>query len=350
MIKQSDHSENRRGFTLIELLVVISIISVLIALLLPAVQSAREAARRTQCTNNLKQIALAAHTYLDSVGSLPQGMTFQINANTPSRTAYGQVNNSNSVFVSMLPFMEQQPLFNSTNFSVNMYNCHNNTVNATGLSVMWCPSDFKVSEPQVLPDGSLHDPGATTMRYSSYAGNTGTWMLWYQQQLPPQTIMNGLFHIRSAVTLASILDGLSNTLAFSEHAHTLLDPSSAIEWHWWTSGYYADTLFCTMYPMNPFRKLNGRPAGGTGGTRHAPYLVSASSLHPGGTNFAFADGSVRFIKETIDSWPQNPATGIAQGLTFDPAGPYIEAGAVRRGVYQALSTRNGGEILSADSY
>jgi prepilin-type processing-associated H-X9-DG protein len=178
-------------------------------------------------------------------------------------------------------------------------------------------------------------------------------MLWYQQQLPPQTLMNGLFHIRSAVTLASITDGTSNTLAFSERAHTLLDPPSAVSWNWWTSGNYGDTLFCTMYPMNPFRRLNGLPADqfadSTGDDRHAPFLVSASSLHPGGANFAFADGSVRFIKESIDSWTQDPATGIAAGLTFNPTGPYIEAGIVRRGVYQALSTRNGGEALSADS-
>src|SRR5450759_1597861 len=88
-----------KGFTLIELLVVIAIIAVLIGLLLPAVQAAREAARRAQCLNNLKQIALAAHNYLDVIGALPQGMTFQVDANNPGASALGQVSTSHSIFV-----------------------------------------------------------------------------------------------------------------------------------------------------------------------------------------------------------------------------------------------------------
>jgi prepilin-type N-terminal cleavage/methylation domain-containing protein/prepilin-type processing-associated H-X9-DG protein len=351
MSRFNPRSTTRKGFTLVELLVAISIIGALIALLLPAVQAAREAARRMQCTNNLKQIALAAHNYLDSVGTLPQGLTFQVDANNPSASAFGQMSISNSIFVSMLAFLEQQPLFNATNFSVNMYNCHNYTVIATGLSFVWCPSDFRVSQPVDFP-GGFFDPVPATIHYTSYAGCTGTWMLWYQQQLPPQTLMNGLFSIRSAVTLASITDGLSNTMAFSERAHSMLDEPSAVEWNWWTSGYYGDTLYDTMYPMNPFRRLDGLAAdqyadGPSGDTRHAPFLVSASSLHPGGANFAFMDGSVRFLKETIDSWPQDRTTGLPVGLTFDPNGPYKETGTVRRGVYQALSTRNGGEVVDA---
>ena len=345
---------SRRGFTLIELLVVISIISVLIALLLPAVQAAREAARRIQCTNNLKQIALAALNYLSVVEALPQGMPFQVDANNPGQLCPGECFTSGSLFLSLLTYMEQQPLFNATNFSVNMYNAHNSTVSATGVGGLWCPSDPKAAAPQTLPDGWMLDPGATTMKYTSYAGNTGTWMLWYQQDYPPQRSMNGLFHIRSAVTLASITDGLSNTIAFGERAHTMLDDATALDWNWWTSGNYGDTLFCTMYPMNPFRKVDGLAADwyadSTGDERQAPFIISASSMHPGGANFAFMDGSVRFLKDTIDTWTQNPKTGAPAGLTFDPAGPYKESGFVRRGVYQKLSTLNGGEVISADSY
>jgi prepilin-type N-terminal cleavage/methylation domain-containing protein/prepilin-type processing-associated H-X9-DG protein len=339
----------RRGFTLIELLVVISIIAVMIALLLPAVQAAREAARRMQCVNNLKQITLAAQNYVNAIGALPQGMTFMANANTPALTAFGEMNTSNSLFTALLPYLEQTALYNAWNYNVHMYNAPNFTISATGLSVLWCPSDYKVSDPVSLPDGSLLDPGVVSMRYTSYAGNAGTWEYWYQQQLPPQPGMNGLFHLRSAVPLAAITDGLSNTFAFSERAHSMLDAPSALNWQWWTSGYYGDTLFSTLYPMNPFRKMDGlaadQYADDTGDTRQAPFLASASSMHPGGANFAFMDGSVRFLKDSIDSWAQDPATVLPKGLTFDPAGPYKETGVVRRGVYQALSTRNGSEVI-----
>ena len=122
MIRPTHPGAGRNAFTLIELLVVIAIIAVLIGLLLPAVQSAREAARRGQCLNNLKQIALAAHNYLDAVGALPQGMPFQVNGNNPGATAFGQVNTAHSIFVSMLPQLEQQALFNAVNFNMNLWN------------------------------------------------------------------------------------------------------------------------------------------------------------------------------------------------------------------------------------
>ncbi len=347
----------RNGFTLIELLVVIAIIAVLIGLLLPAVQSAREAARRAQCTNNLKQIALAAHNYLDAVGTLPQGMPFQVNGNTPGASNLGPPDwptTAHSVFVAMLPQLEQQPLFNSVNFNMNMWNAPNFTIHGVAIGTLCCPSDYRVYDPRTLPDGSMQDPGAVTMRYTSYTGNAGTWVLWFQQDFPPQRYMNGLFHIRSAVRLAEITDGTSNTLAFGEHAHTMYDDTTGLWYNWWTSGNYGDTLFCTLYPMNPFRRMDGLAADlaadSSGDDRQAPFLLGASSLHPGGANFAFMDGSVRFIKETVDSWVQDPSTLLPRGLTFDPAGPYKESGVVRRGVYQALSTRNGGEVIGAGDY
>jgi prepilin-type N-terminal cleavage/methylation domain-containing protein/prepilin-type processing-associated H-X9-DG protein len=349
MSKPTRRRAGRLGFTLIELLVVISIIGLLIALLLPAVMAAREAARRFQCANNLKQIALAAQNYLSAVGTLPQGMPFQVDMNAPGGTAWGQIQLSHSVFVSLLPYMEQQPLFNMVNFHVSIFNSPNFTVSAYGLSGLWCPSDFNVSKPGTIPDGGQLDPGVTTVRYTSYAGNAGTWVLWYQQQRPPQNDMKGLFHIRSAVTFADVTDGSSNTFAFSERAHSMLDADSAIWWNWWTSGNYGDTLFCTLYPMNPFRKVNGTVID-ENDDRQEPFIISASSMHPGGANFAFMDGSVRFLKDSIGCWgPPNPATRLPAGLTFNPAGPYKETGVVPRGVYQALSTRSGGEVISADS-
>jgi prepilin-type N-terminal cleavage/methylation domain-containing protein/prepilin-type processing-associated H-X9-DG protein len=354
MSKPTGPRSSRRGFTLIELLVVISVIGALIALLLPAVQSAREAARRIQCTNNLKQIALAAQGYVGAIGSLPQGMPFQVDANTPTKTEFGQIYTTHSVFVSLLPYLEQQPLFNMVNFQVAICNAHNFTVSATAVIGLCCPSDFRASEPRTLPDGWQLDAGETTMRYTSYAGNAGTWMLWYQQQLPPQTAMNGLFSIRSAVTLASITDGQSSTLAFGERAHSMLDDASALGWHWWIAGNYGDTLFCTLYPLNPFRKVDGlaadQYANNTGDDREAPFIISASSMHPGGANFAFVDGSVRFLKETIRSWPQDPDTGLPKCLIRDPKGPYKETCVVIKGIYQELSTRDGEEVIAPGSF
>jgi prepilin-type N-terminal cleavage/methylation domain-containing protein/prepilin-type processing-associated H-X9-DG protein len=346
MSKPTPRRAAHRGFTLIELLVVIFIIGVLIALLLPAVQSAREAARRAQCLSNFKQIALAAHSYLDVNNTLPQGIMDQRSFPIPSPW---QFTSSGSNFVSLLPHLEQQPLFNAANYTFNMYNAPNFTISATGVGTLWCPSDDNVSQHKTLPDGALLDPGAVTMNYTSYAGNAGTWFLFSSQQLPPQKSMNGLFHINSAVTLAAITDGTSNTIAFSERAHSLLDETSSLWWHWWTSGNYGDTLFCTLFPMNPFRKVNGVYID-SGDARADAYISGASSLHPGGANFAFLDGSVRFLKETINSWPADQNTGIPIGVTFDPNGPYKLAPTVRFGVYQALSTRAGGEVVSTDAY
>jgi prepilin-type N-terminal cleavage/methylation domain-containing protein/prepilin-type processing-associated H-X9-DG protein len=349
MSRPNRRRAGRLGFTLIELLVVIAIIGALIALLLPAVQAAREAARRIQCTNNLRQIALAAQNYMNAVGTLPQGMPLQVDMNTPGGTSWDLLVVSHSVFVSLLPYLEQQPVFNRVNFQVSIFNAPNYTVSATAVNGLCCPSDFKAWEPGTIPDGGQIDPGVTTMRYTSYAGNAGTWVLWWQQQRPPQTAMNGLFYIRSSVDFAAITDGSSNTLAFSERAHSMLDADSALNWNWWTSGNYGDTTFCTLYPPNPFRKVNGKVID-VNDDRQEPFIISASSMHPGGANFAFMDGSVRFLKDDIDSWVQNPATRLRVGLTFDPAGPYKEKGVVRRGLYQAFSTRSGGEVVDAGSY
>jgi prepilin-type N-terminal cleavage/methylation domain-containing protein/prepilin-type processing-associated H-X9-DG protein len=333
-----------RGFTLIELLVVIAIISVLIAPLLPAVQAAREAARRAQCVNNLKQLALAAHNYHDVTGALPMGCPLY-------RFPDVDVALGHSVFVAMLPQLEQQPLYNAVNFSRNIYTYANQTVHLTKLNVLHCPSDSKVGNTVVAPYDMYDIPqGSVFLNYTSYAACTGPWIHMTSDLglLPSLTAQDlGLVYVNSAVRFASITDGLSSTILLGEHAHSLLDDESVRDWNWWFDGAYGDTLFRTLYPINPQRKLTAGPI--TFAASYA-YAEAASSLHPGGANFAFADGSVRFLKDTIDTWAFDQSTGLPIGLTGDPGTPYQLAPGRRFGIYQALSTRAGGEVLSADSY
>jgi prepilin-type processing-associated H-X9-DG protein len=219
------------------------------------------------------------------------------------------------------------------------------------VSGFLCPSDGKVGNTVVAPY-SLYDipEGKLRLSYTSYAACTGPWIHMTSDLtlLPRLTAQDlGLAYVNSAVRFAGITDGLSNTILFGEHAHSLLDDSSATDWHWWFDGAYGDTLFRTLYPMNPQRKLT---AGSTSVDASNAYVEAASSFHPGGANFAFADGSVKFLKDTIDTWPFDQGTGLPIGVTGDPGTPYTLAPGRRFGVYQALSTRNGGEVISADAY
>jgi prepilin-type N-terminal cleavage/methylation domain-containing protein/prepilin-type processing-associated H-X9-DG protein len=338
----------RRGFSLIELLVVISVIAILVGLLLPAVQSAREAARRIQCTNNLKQIALATHGYVDSWTTLPRGgFLQQAFAGSGLYDPTGAPYVSGGVFLLLLPYVEQRPLYNGMNFDVNVFTAINATISATGLSTLWCPSDSGMSNRRMVPDGSFYDPGPFPVNYTSYAGNYGIWSQGWLPQYNGQ--LNGLFLREAVVSLASVTDGSSNTLAFGEHAQAILNPSDQLCYHWWPSGYVPDTLFITLYPMNPERTMADSPdiIGWDW------YVYAAASQHPGGCNFAFLDGSVRFLKETINCWRIDPATRLPAGISFTPApfGRIVRvAPETQFPVYQALSTRNGGEVIDAGSY
>ena len=333
------------GFTLIELLVVIAIIAILIALLLPAVQAAREAARRVGCVNNLKQLALASQNYLNALNTLPQG------TGVATDPADGSLQPSNNLFIAILPYLEQQSLFSAFNFSLPTYVRANYTISAVGVGTLWCPSDSTVSQPQTATD-MLEGPG--TMYYTSYAGCTGTW---YHPSFNPirQAQINGLFWIQSSVRLAMITDGTSQTIIFGERAHALLSCSTpagggippCLDWHWWTSGAFGDILFSTLYPVNPQRKVVNANAGGD--TVSTSFIQAASSLHPGGANFAMVDGSVRFVKDTINCWPIDPTTGLPVGMTFGGS-PALYSDTTPFGTYQAISSRNRGEVVSADAY
>jgi prepilin-type N-terminal cleavage/methylation domain-containing protein/prepilin-type processing-associated H-X9-DG protein len=319
----------RNAFTLIELLVVIAIIAVLIALLLPAVQSAREAARRIQCTNNLKQIGLALHNYHDSVSSFPLGRTIPFNI-------------SFSPLARFLPYVEQANLGTALNFNLAYSDPANTTVMNTSLNSFLCPSDAGY----LIPAGI----GAPT----NYRSNEGTSVaMWYgitdtagvNTTLPPP---NGLFFASTQVTVADVTDGLSNTAAFSEHVIGDFNQGVATD--------KSDTFEPGTHPLTPddaytqcqtidFKNLSFQGYSNVG----APWIygyhstssywhgsppnarscmfppsrisTTANSRHPGGVNVGLADGSVRFVKDTVN----------------------ITA-------WRALGTRNGGEIISADQF
>ncbi len=261
-------------------------------------QAAREAARRSQCVNNLKQLALAAANYESTNGSYMQG--FGVNW----YPAWGQNWVGPGAFLAMAPFFEQTAIFNSANFSVGFFYPDNNTVFAQGISSLWCPSDGSISQKFDIPDGNyVSGAHPYIVGYNSYAGCTGTWFVGTRFNYPtasptsggPDPLQsqnnNGIFYMRSSTKLASLTDGTSNTIMFGEHAHGKLSDvasgglaTSAYErryWNWWCDGGYGDTLFSTLFPINPQNKMpDSEWADATDGGVSA-YIESAGSLPSG---------------------------------------------------------------------
>jgi prepilin-type N-terminal cleavage/methylation domain-containing protein/prepilin-type processing-associated H-X9-DG protein len=343
-----------RGFTLIELLVVIAIIGVLIALLLPAVQSAREAARRAQCTNNLKQIGLALHNYHSTLNALPWG-------DGPDEW------NQWSSLALILPYVESGTLYNAINFMYGMQDWNlpfNTTIHRTKVAVYNCPSDLD----------RLTSANAT----SNYAGNAGSapsaFYDWNNLGA-----FNGLFgwsgnsrktgsfiKVTPGISFADITDGLSQTAAFSEKVkgigwftntrvndptsppstyalltkptgNDLIDPNLVFtrcrglnpsapstpqnqnnlypNGSLWYNGAPSNTRYNHVMPPNTWSCSYGGRWGDMGGA------VTATSRHPGVVNVMMADGSVRAVKGTVNQQ-----------------------------VWWGLGTRGGGEVVSSDSY
>ncbi len=374
-------TRRRSGFTLIELLVVIAIIAVLIALLLPAVQAAREAARRAQCTNNLKQIALAANNYESSNGCFPGGSYEGTIFNPPHWASFPE---NFSVFARMSNYFEQGAIYNAINFNLTSADIANYTICGVTIRSLICPSDtqnqsiaFPSSQNSggsVTPGWSFNEiptnfplPAGAMQAFTSYAGNAGTFTFGYSLLMPTQVLQqfNGTIYNDSAVKIAAITDGTSNTFLFGEHSKGhlyILDPRYAVSDNSWQSGRWYDTLFASMYPPN---LAAGNSVNGVSLSNESYYLpTDAGSYHPGGANFSFADGSVHFIKNSISSWafgqsfdsygdalPNGTSmASVSATPPFTKGGSYLLNSGAQLGVYQKLSTRAGGEVVSSDSY
>jgi prepilin-type N-terminal cleavage/methylation domain-containing protein/prepilin-type processing-associated H-X9-DG protein len=338
------HFENRRNaFTLIELLVTIGIIGILSALLLPAVQSARESARRTQCQNHLKQIGLGIANYIDTHRFFPVGRTKSMDVRYlgyPDIWCSGL--SDRSYLVAILPFLEQRALFDSMNHGLSVFGPEHGTARAAAVSVFACPSDPKAGFPRTAwlnmrsPIFSLLDDSPSVAVFSSYAGCMASHHAWAQPdwqfdcKISPINIVlsNGCIGDLPNLTLASVTDGLSHTMIVADKSVTIASgirnnayPDMSEFYCPWVIGEIGDTLYTTNFAPNAFKKA--RP------TDSDAWVFSASSLHPGGVNVLMGDGSVRFVKETI------------QSIGDDRRTP---------GVWQKLASRNGGEAISAGDY
>jgi prepilin-type N-terminal cleavage/methylation domain-containing protein/prepilin-type processing-associated H-X9-DG protein len=339
----------KRGFTLIELLVVIAIIGVLIALLLPAVQAAREAARRAQCTNNMKQIGLALHNYSSAHGVFPMGR---------ERGPYDGHGRCYSAYAMILPQLDQTPAFNAINFDHSPDNGpsgtsvpENTTVMNLVIGSLLCPTD---KYEKLQGESGVHN----------YPLNTGTTFP-LSLRNPGRVPVTGIFFENSAIKFADITDGTSFTVCISETVKADLGGPSVWDGASPTNGFvltrgndnssngpeltdYASQCSGpglalqqtrgsrwvygapghSMY--NHIRPPNDQGVDCRGGLPHShrssvwwdrlSLNIASRSRHPGGVNALCCDGSVRFVKDT---------TSVA--------------------AWQAVGSRNGGEVVSADA-
>jgi prepilin-type N-terminal cleavage/methylation domain-containing protein len=305
MLFHHSRGRSRPGFTLIELLVVIAIIAILIALLLPAVQQAREAARRTQCKNNLKQIGIALHNYVDTHRVFPPGWIAVDEFGIPS----AHEGTSGVGWAAMiLPQMEQTNLYRLFNPNLPLTDPVNAPFLRAQMPAYKCPSD---PQPESFP---IHEEGGgsviTELPIANYIASFGTDELDGCENAPGDLPVmangicksNGIFHHLSRTRIADITDGTTNTIMTGERRTEI-----KLDWYSTWPGMIAEG-------EEAFQRV-------CGSSDHVPNDPAAhfddfSSKHTGGAQFCLGDGSVRFVSENID-----------------------------RGVYQSLATIQGGEVI-----
>jgi prepilin-type N-terminal cleavage/methylation domain-containing protein/prepilin-type processing-associated H-X9-DG protein len=348
------------GFTLVELLAVSGILAIVIAIALPAVQAAREAARRVQCASNLKQIGISILTYDGTYACLPAGRVLSSDPryNGPNPPCTSRLVDK-SFLVLMLPFVESSPIYDAINQQLTIFGYENRTIFPAAIGIYACPSDpasgvARDADMSEFISNGLASPGEQLRAvFTSYSGSYGSFDVDALPRLPtcetpPRSSAqaNGCINDTSPVTLSSVQDGLSDTVLVVEKATATfgelnsVNPALSSRLGWYFSGNWGDTLATAFYPPNMYRKVS--IAAGTALSR------SASSLHPGGVNTLRCDGSVSFVKDTIQSWAYDPVTGQPLGATKNPGGWWDNSPAP--GVWQALNTRAGAELLSGDSY
>lgn len=349
-----DRSYPDRGFTLIETLVVIGIIGLLAALILPAVQAAREAGRRARCSGNLRQIGLALSSYHDANNCLPPGYTrtYDPRYAGPNPPCSARMVDK-SYLVAILPLIEQPALYASINQAVSILGHENRTARAVVVAAFACPSDPDSGRPRAMWDeglvnaGLVSPDGADRAVFTSYRVCHGAFLV---TAIPTQSSScrvdartyaqsDGAFGEPGPIRLAAIRDGLSHTLLAAEAATTRnrdLPGRGHDLVGWYFTGNWGDTLFATFYPPNYTRPGD------------VWRTSAASSLHTGGVNVLMGDGSVRFVKETVAGWPIDAKTGYPAGASFNRGGWW--AGLPKAGIWQALASRASGEPLDDSSY
>jgi prepilin-type N-terminal cleavage/methylation domain-containing protein len=331
-------ARRQRGFTLIELLVVIAIIAILIALLLPAVQQAREAARRSQCKNNLKQLGLAMHNYHEAFSMYPKA-AMELFTGSSQDTYRGF-----SAFAMLLPYLDQAPVYNQINFNTVTDNAPNLALARIYITALVCPSDLRYQSTNAT-DARYNGTG---VNYAVCAGPSLYWGVNVADEI-------GMFNRRVTVRISDILDGTSNVIAAGEQLLPATDANATL-----ANGAYLGTLgsmtntFATNGMLQTFagtctgaatlnssynvntKWMNGDLGQNIFNTLNTPNaqrpdcLVSCSgcwaataqmvktsrSRHIGGVHSLLGDGSVRFISDNLDLNTWQRLGGIRDGATI----------------------------------